>query len=327
MKNLLISVVLLFCVVAVSPGADLLDMIPRPKASIENCDIDSISFRDINLLFDIGITNPYPVIMKLEAVRFRFLIEKKQLFETSTKKGFKILPRKKATNQFLVNLKYLDIEKIVRNYLDRDYLDCDIEGDIVLKLPRTGIQGVPETWTIPYRLKKRVPAIKPEISVKNFNVQKPSMEELTRAIKTSGKKLNAETAMGVFDDILAGRKPTDKTVKPDDLDVKLTVSFDIELLNKTKAKVLFQALNYEYFVNSEKLINGETKDIKNAGNKSVLRIQNQFSSRQLGKGILNAFNNRKGDFTLKGHTFLKMPESIKKEPLKLVFDEKGAFSF
>ncbi len=318
---------LIICLFATGSRADILGLIPKPEASIEKCDIDSISFRDINLLFEINILNPYPVIIKLDAVRLKFLVEKNQLFETTTQKGFKILPRKKGKNQFLVNLKYADIEKIVKNYLDKEYLDCTIEGEIVLKLPKTGIQGVPESWSFPYKLKKRVPAIKPEISIRNFIVEKPSVDDLSKAIKKSGKNVKPETAMSIFDDILEGKKPAGQSFNPADLDVKLNVSFDIDLLNKTKAKVLFKTLNYDYFVNSEKLIQGETKDIVNSGNKSTLRIKNQFSSKSLSKGILNAFNKRAGDFILKGHTFLKMPEEIKKEPLKLEFNEKGAFSF
>ncbi|TAL35803.1 MAG: hypothetical protein EPN93_09345 [Spirochaetes bacterium] len=315
---------LLAAMIVSVPAGEAFD-IPKPSASIENIDIDSISFRDINLLFYVGINNPYPITINLESVKFKFLIDKNQLFETKTTKGLKIKANKKQVNPFLVNLKFADIERIVKNFGDSEYVDTRIEGEISLQVPKTGISGVPDTITFPFKLNKKIPAIKPEIKIANFKVQQPSLSDVTQAVQRSGKNVKPENAMKMFGDVLSGKKNV-QDIKPEDLDVKLTVSFDIELVNKTKSKISFESLNYDFFVNSEGLVKGDTKDVVTRDNKLVLKVLNQFSSRALGKTIINAFSDKKGSFALKGHTFIKLPDALKKDPLKLVFDENGNFS-
>ncbi len=44
------------------------------------------------------------------------------------------------------------------------------------------------------------------------------------------------------------------------------------------------------------------------------------------KSILGFFNAGKGTFALKGRTMLKLPDSVKKDPLKLDFEETGEFN-
>jgi LEA14-like dessication related protein len=308
-------------------GADITSLIKTPKASIERIDIHSMSFRDITLLFDVGITNPYPVKIKLAGVKSSFSIEKNKLFETVTAKPIRISAGKKEVNQILVNLKYADIERIVKNYLNKEYLDCDVAGEIILQLPQTGLQGVPQTWSFPYSLRKKIPALKPEIRISNFTVKRPSIDDVSKAVKKSGRNLQPESALDMFNRVLSGKKYSGSGIRPDELDLKLDVSFDVELVNRTKAKMLFQSMEYDYFVNAERLVTGSTSDIRAVGGRYLIKIQNQFSSRSLGGSVLKAFNDRKGEFLLKGHTVLKLPESIKKEPLKLVLDEKGDFSF
>jgi LEA14-like dessication related protein len=324
-NRIVLVVVCLVLGAAVSvPSGGAFD-IPKPSASIENIDIDSISFRDINLKFFVGINNPYPLTINLDSVRFKFLIDKNQLFETKSQKGFKIKANKKQVNEFLVNLKFADIERIVKNFGDSEYVDTQIEGEITLLVPKTGIAAIPDTVTFPFKLKKKIPAIKPEIKIANFKVQQPSLSDVTQAVQKSGKNVKPENALKMFGDVLSGKKNL-QDIKPEDLDVKLTVSFDIELENKTRSKISFESLNYDFFVNADALVKGDTKDVVTKDNKLILKVLNQFSSRALGKAVLSAFSDKKGNFALKGYTFIKLPDAIKKDPLKLVFDESGNFS-
>ncbi len=96
--------------------------------------------------------------------------------------------------------------------------------------------------------------------------------------------------------------------------------------NKTKAQILFKDLNYNFNVNSSKLVDGFTKDIQNKDGEYILGVNNEFSSKALGKAVLNAFNEGKGDYNLTGHSMVKFPDKIKKDALKLNFNEKGVFS-
>ncbi|MBN1899633.1 MAG: LEA type 2 family protein [Spirochaetes bacterium] len=299
----------------------------KPEARIEKFNIDSISLQDITLLFETSIKNPYPVGITLDGVTSRFVIEQKQLFETRSQEGLKIPAKDQAMNPFTVTLKYLDIINIVKDYTQKDYLNCLIEGNIVLAIPRTGIPGVPDSLTFPYKLEKKIPAIKPSISIKNFSIAKPSQSAILDAIKKSAKSLNYLQVIQMVDYMLKGDYDKAFTqVNPEDLDLKFSVSFDIELENKTKMGINFDRLVYDFYLNEDKLVAGDTASIKTIGNKSILKIKNDFSLRSFSRSIGQALKDHKGDFHLKGETYLKLPKEIKSEPLKLLFNEKGSMT-
>lgn len=297
--------------------------IPKPTAKIVNFDIDSISFTDITLLFDIEIYNPYPVKLKLSRVESTFFIENKQLFKTSTDK-LKIKAIGKETTRLFVNLKYMDIINIVKDYGDKESLECVVDMVIVLPLPQS-VEKVAKDVTFKFHLTKTVPAIKPEINIANFTVKKPSTEDIEAALKKAKKNLSAESVKNMFGALIDG-KSADKIIDPSELDLKIKVNFDIIMKNKTKAALFFNDLKYDFRVNNSKLVEGLTKDIKNKTGEYILSINNEFSSKALGKSILKAFSDGKGDFALTGYSMVKLPDKIKKTPLKLNFNEKGVLA-
>jgi hypothetical protein len=147
-----------------------------------------------------------------------------------------------------------------------------------------------------------------------------------QALKKAGQSAaNQGAAVQAFKDVLAGRTPKGP-VQPKDLDLPLTVSFDIELANETRAPLRFEALDYRLEVNEQELLKGATQDIARQGNLSVLHVATRFSSRGLAGGMLEALRARQGRFTLSGSTALKLPDEVRKDPLKLEFREGGSFS-
>ncbi len=298
--------------------------IPKPTAQIINFDIESISLTDITLLFDVEITNPYPVKLNLSRVESTFFVENKQFFKTSTDK-LNIKAKGKEITRLLVNIKYADMANIVKDYKEKDSLDCVVDSVIVLPLP-DAVSRLAKDITFKFKLNKNVPAIKPEINIANFTVIKPSLPEIEEAIKKSQKKnLNAGAIKNMFGAIIDGKNPA-KVIDPSDLDLKLKVNFDVVMKNKTRAAIFFNDLNYDFKVNGSKLVEGSTKDIKNKQGEYILSISNEFSSKALGTSILKAFSDGKGDFTLTGYSMVKFPDKIKKTPLKLNFNEKGIVS-
>jgi LEA14-like dessication related protein len=331
MKNLKILIIISFFIMLVSPGINAFELpdsisgykIPKPTAEIVNFDIDSISFTDITLLFDIEISNPYPVKLKLSRVESTFFVESKQLFKTSTDK-LKIKANGKETTRLFVNLKYADIAGIVKDYGNKDSLECVVDMVVVLPLPKS-VQKAAKDVTFKFNLKKTVPAIKPEISIANFTVKKPSTEDIEEALKKAKKNLNADSVKKMFGAIIDG-KSANKIIDPSELDLKLKVNFDVVMKNKTKAAIFFNDLKYDFKVNNSRLVEGLTKDIQNKTGEYILSINNEFSSKALSKSILKAFSDGKGDFALSGYSMVKFPDKIKKTPLKLNFNEKGVLA-
>jgi len=329
MKKIKIFSIISLFILMISTSSSALELpdsiagikVPKPTAKIINFDIEAISFTDITLLFDVEISNPYPVKLKLSKVESTFFVENKQFFKTATDK-LKIKAKGKETTRLFVNIKYADMAKIVKDYQNKDSLECVVDMVVVLPLPDS-VSSLGKDVTFKFKLKKDVPAIKPEINIANFTVVKPSKADIEKAIKKAAKKnLNVDAVTNMFGAILEGKNPA-KVIDPADLDLKLKVNFDVVMKNKTKAAVFFNDLNYDFKVNSSKLVEGSTKDIKNNPGEYILSISNEFSSKALGSAILKAFNEGKGDFALAGYSMVKFPDKIKKTPLRLNFDEKG----
>ena len=142
-------------------------MLDKPSVSLKRFDIHSISLRDVTFLFDIKLKNPYPIGLRLEDVGFLFKIEGNQVFETRTKKGFTVKALGSSVNSVLVTLVYEDIMRLVKNYSDRDYLDCRIDVDIVIPLPKA-VRSIQRDITFNYTVHKKIPALKPEFKDSQF---------------------------------------------------------------------------------------------------------------------------------------------------------------
>ncbi len=321
---LLLPCVIFAAAACASMNSSLLNK--KPEATIEKVSIDTISFRDITLLFNIAVRNPYPVNIHLDGVRFKLNIEKNRLFETESKKAVRISPNSNEISQFLVNIQFSDLQKIVKNYIERDYLECEAAGEIIVRLPKTGIQGFPETYSFPYSIQRKIPAVKPEITISRFTVEKPSPADITDALRSTGKSIDPQSVSAMFGDILSGKKSASRELNPKDIDIPITVSFVVELANRAKSKISFDSVSYQLFLNSDTFITGSTSDIRNAGDKSYITVKNRFSSKLLSGGITQFFNDRRGSFALKGHASIRLPEQVQKEPLKFIFDEKGTLS-
>lgn len=321
MKKTILTPIIIFTT-AIFLSCATMNLDQKPNAELINFDIESLSLRDITLLFDVAISNPYPLSIKLSSIDSIFYIENKQLFQTSTGSGMEIKARGKEVNRFRVNLKYADMIAIVKDYTSRESLDCLVDMTIAIPLP-DALKSIQKDITFNFKLNKEIPIIMPQISIKDFTVAKPSQKDIEAALeKAKQKNLNASTIVNMFGAIIDGKNPA-KVIDPSDLDLKLNVKFDIVMINKTLAKMAFQDFNYDFLVNNSRLVDGYTNNIQNLSSQYILGINNDFSSQALAKSILDAFNKGKGDYILKGHSMVKFPDKIKKEPVKFTFDEQG----
>jgi|GEM_PF-254544 len=305
------------------------EKIPKPAATLEKFDIKKISLRDITFTFDIGVSNPYPVAINLDGILLDFSVEKNRLFHTSTSKGFKVNARGKAVNSFDITLTYESIIKLIRDYNSHDYLDCVIDITVIIPIPKT-IQAIPESVKLAFKIDQKIPAIKPRISITKFAVTGPTAKDIEEAIKKSTrenvKKADPAKVKRMFDSLIGGKPVETPVVNIDDLDLKFKVTFDINLENQAKAPLKFNALQFDFLVNSDKLVNGNTNALTKNATTTVLQVVNEFSSKNLTKAVLNAFKNGRGTFTLKGNTALSLPPEILNHPLVLDFNEEGDFN-
>lgn len=297
----------------------------KPEISLKGFDIDSISLNDITFLFEIALHNPYPIGFKLDDVGFNVKVEDNLLFQTRTKKGVTVASGGSEVTPVKVNLKYADIIKVIKDYTERDSLRCAIDIDVVIPLPKA-VQSIKKNLTFKHTVEKQIPALKPTFKIANFQVKAPTLADIQASlIETGRKNLNAEKILGMFGDLISGKDPT-PALDLTSLDVPISMSFDVEVKNNTKAQLKCKDLAYDFFISNSKILAGDTKDIRNEGNLSVIKITNTFSSKALGQSVVNLLTSRKGSFQFKGFSNVKLPDSIKVQPLKLDFNEAGNFT-
>ncbi|MDH5657606.1 MAG: hypothetical protein OEZ34_16950, partial [Spirochaetia bacterium] len=159
-----------------------------------------------------------------------------------------------------------------------------------------------------------------------FNVKLPELNEVRQSLKTSAVTADPKDVLNMFEDIFNGQKPDLTPVKPDSLDLKFKISFDVVLKNKTKAALDFKKTEYDFYIGSEKLISGWTDKSAQNGKASIISVQNEFSSRSLAKSVIDAFKKGKGSYRFVGNTNLKLPDEYMQNTAEMKFDESGTFN-
>ena len=298
--------------------------VDTPKVTIKSFDIKGISLRDVDLQFDIEITNPYPIDIKLEKATFKVDVEQKQLLSMDTPSGFTVKAKGSAVTPLVLNLEFAKIIGIVEDFTKKETLVTDIAGELYIPLPK--IEGLPRVYKFPFKVSKKIPAIKPNVSLANFKVKAPSLQEIQDAIKASAKKaLQPQKVMGIIGGLIQGKGVDTKAVGIEDLDLPLQVTFDINLKNDARAVIAFDKMNYTFSINGEQVFVGDTNTTQNVDGTLVIGVTNTLSSKKLGTGVVKVFKDRKGQFKVEGGASFNLP-AVSDNPLKLTFDEAGTFS-
>jgi len=298
--------------------------IPKPTAEIRRFQLEAITLRDVTFLFDLAVKNPYPVSLPFEGMTLVFKVEGSTVFTAASKGGFTVSANGEQTSTFTVTLAYDAIMALIKDYVSKEWLTTVIDGTLVIPLPR--LPGLPRDVTFTYSLTKKIPAIKPRLALLDFKVSPPTAQQVEEAVAKAGAKADTGKALGVFKDVIAGRKPAAPVIDPADLDVPLTVSFTLAIRNLAKGPLSFDALHYELFVNGDSLVIGDAARIVRKPDGDYVTVSNVFSSSRLSRSVKELFAKRGGAFAVKGSAALKLPEEIRNEPVPLTFDEKGSFS-
>jgi LEA14-like dessication related protein len=324
MTKRLLSALILLCLGVSLWAFDLPGSVPKPTAEVRRFQLEAISLRDVTFLFELAVKNPYPVNLGFEGMTLSFTVEGAKVFTASSKGGFTVSANSEKSNTFTVTLAYDAIIKLVKDYVSKDWLNTVIDGTLVIPLPK--MPGLPNNITFTYSFAKKIPAIKPHVAILDFKVLPPTQQQVADAIVRAGRKTDPGKALGVFKNILQGKKPPAPVIDPSDLDVPLTVSFTLEIRNDAKGPLSFDKLGYELAVNGEKLVTGESTGVVREKGRELVTVTNTFSSERLSRNVRALFSQRKGAFAVTGSAAIKLPDEIRKEPVPLSFNEAGSFS-
>jgi hypothetical protein len=298
--------------------------LPTPTATLSKFEVAAVSLRDITFLFELSVKNPYPVNLSFAGMTLVFNVEGARVFTAASQGGFTVPAAGSKSNQFTVKLAYQDIEKLVKEYASKDYLDTVINGTLDIPLPK--LPGLPRSYSFSYKLEKKIPAIKPRLAVRDFTVVPPTQDQVKAALANAGKKVDPGKALGAIASVLQGKKPAAPVIDPSDIDVPVSVSFTIELDNEARAELSFARLGYRLSVNGDSLVTGESTSVeRKSPGVSLITVTNTFSTRSLTANVRDMLTQRKGAFRLVGTAAIKLPDEIRKDPVPLEFDEAGSF--
>jgi LEA14-like dessication related protein len=301
--------------------------VPKPTAKLERFDIKQVSLRDVTFTFRVRIQNPYPVDLRLDGVDVVFTVESNRVANASAAEGLVVPAKGNQTNAFDLTLSYDAVIAMVKDYASREYLRCD--ADVTVRVPLPKMKGLPSSLDFPFRLTRNIPAIKPVVSVARFTVTPPTEQDVRLALQKSGdtaiRSLDAKKVQTMFGTILKGGTVAKPVLRPEDLDLRFKVGFDIVLKNEAKAPFDFTSLEYNFQVNSNEIIRGTSSQIQRNDGLTVLRVSGEFSSKSLNPAVLNAFKTGSGRFGLAGSTVLQFPPGVVDHPLRLEFREEGPF--
>jgi len=301
--------------------------LPKPSAELKSFTLESISLREAVFRFEVSVKNPYPVPLSFDGMTLDFSVEGHKVVKLATKGGFKVKARDSKTQSFTAALEYLAVAKAIGDYASKEWLQTRIDGTLVIPIPKVpGMSGLPPSVSFDYKLEKKIPALKPRVSLAGFRVEAPSAAEVGKALAKAGRKADPDKAAAAFKDILAGRKPKESPVDPTEIDLPLEVSFTIEIANEAKGRLDFEKLGYELAINGQRLVAGDSSRIRREGGKTFLEVTNRFSSKSLSEEVRKVFSDKGGSFSVKGSAALKVPAEIRPDALPLAFEEGGAFS-
>lgn len=324
-KVFILTFAFLFLTLSCADLQQIQGQIPKPEVTIEKVEIVRISLQDVTLKFHTGIKNPYPMKLKLNSIDLDFKIESNRLLKTTAGRGIEIPARKKGKAEFDVTLKYTDVARIVKDMQNRDYVTSTIDAKVNIPLPK--LAGLPPEISFDFKLEKKIPVISPRVTVANFNVKMPTVDEVKDSLTGAvTKSYTPEKVYSIFNSVVTGQKPQIIPEELKELDIQFGVSFDIILENKTRFQLDFSRVEYVFNVNNYKLLTGDTKDVIRSGNRTLLKINNTFSAKNLSAAVVNAFKSGKGNFQLIGSTKINLPADLSSGDVMLNFDETGSFN-
>lgn len=307
-----------------SVAEGLLGSMNKPTISLKSVDLKKITLEDINLKLLTQIKNPYPIALPRSDLKMKLMIEDNLLSNISTDLG-KIAAKDSQDVPFDLQLKYNDLKRIYQSFPGKQILGVKMDGLISLPIPKNYQVAGKESFDFPFQESKDIPAILPNIEIKNFQMVRPDPAKIMSSVNTAQV---GQAALNYIDSLLGGKKTSVGSAVSQGLsnvDINIDTLFDIVLSNQAAATINFSDLKYDLSLQGEKFLAGAPEQIQNNGKESIVKVKTSFPLKSLSEGIANAIQRRSSDFHLKGNSNLKVPGITEK--IDFDYDKKGNFKW
>jgi LEA14-like dessication related protein len=323
-KTFLLISFLIFSTTHCGIAEGLLGSVNKPTVSFKSVDIQRISLEDVTLRMLTSVKNPYPISLPKSDLMMKISIEGNLLSNVKTDLG-KISAKEEQPLPYSINMKYQDLKKIYDALPGKELLGVKLDGLVSLPIPRNYQIAGKESVDFPFVESRNIPAILPNIEIKNFKMIQPDPKKIMAGADTAQA---GQAAVSYLQGLLGGKKQSlssTATQAVSGVDVDIDTEFDIILQNKAASKVNFRDLKYDLSLKGEKFLAGVPNEIINNGKESIVKVKTTFPLRSLSKGIADAIQKKNADFQLKGLSGLQIPGLSDK--IDFDYDKKGNFTW
>ncbi|MCW7462739.1 NDR1/HIN1-like protein [Leptospira limi] len=323
MKRILF-LILLFLHFQCSLLGVLQDKIPTPEFSFESLHIKQITFTDITLGVETSVTNPYPVSLPSSFLDMDIKIEGMKLSQVKTDLGV-IEAKKTKALPLEVKLKYTDLVQLYKKFPTKPMLEVSAEGNMKVAIPKQWQLLGKDSLSFPFVQKKEIPAVLPDVEIRNFKILMPTESEILSASNTESM---VGTTTNFLKGLLGGSKtPATSAAKAGlaGLTLNLKTEFDFVFSNQAAANLNLTDLKYNLQLAGENFLNGSPKEIINSGKESTVKVSNQFPIASIGSSLYKTIQSKEALYQLKGDSGLLVPNI--RENIPFSYEKKGKFQW
>lgn len=142
----------------------------KPTFQLTESRITGLSFKGIDLTFDVQVENPNSLGISLAGFQYDFLVNQKQLLSGKSSERLKIPGGGRETVHIPVSLLFSQVYQLYGGLKNRDSVDYQLNTRFLVDLPVVG------QITIPLKKTGTFPLVKiPKISLKNIQLKKLSL--------------------------------------------------------------------------------------------------------------------------------------------------------
>lgn len=327
----------------------LKDLLPLPTFSFDRIEFSGIDMQSVKLRLHCHVENPYPLDIPHAATNLTLHASGIHFIDLKTDLEDGIKSGANQPVQFDVSLPLQSLLALYqKGNSSSDSIPIALKGNLDVYLPldqlpeasRASLQkfqsmsgkttatggrsnmrtDLLDKFSFDVDLKKDVPAVFPEIEIRNFQLKMPSLSDiqLNAGSKTTQVQNYLNGLLG------PGYAPgSANSAGLAGIDLKIKAEFDIVLSNKAKATLDLADLNYNLQLAGQKLFQGKIQTAKRVGNTSVARIQTGFPLRSITSAVASAIDRKSAPLKIQGNAAIHIPDFKEFGNINLRFDDTG----
>lgn len=292
-------------------------IIQTPSAEIKSVSLASLDLEGIKFNCNYEVKNPYGVSLSLKGISVDVECKDSKVTTISTENGLNIGAQKTTSNTMSFNVPYDSIMNLSKAYNSSKTLPFGLDGKITIDTSGVTALQVLGQDSITISLSKdfEVPVFKPNLSVGNFKVKMPTLNDLKDQLVNGG--LGVTKALQVANALISGNGLSLSLLDGIDMDIDFT--FDLNVANEGGADWLFKIKDCSLITESGKLANvGPSGSNQVSSNNGKVEMKTSLNTIQAGAFIVQLLNKSGKNPTFNLESSLTLPETsfAKDIPLK-----------